>query len=544
MNSASESGKRRRGVVQLRPRLFVVAVFCTAVCVWISGCGNKFWDPTQVGRFRPRPALNVILDSLGVAEEELSTWEGAEDPLPIDLVVFETDHVFGPGDVVRVAVFELLRESELFVNDYTISETGKISIPEVGVLLAAGYTEVQLEEEIRDILSPGKLKDPSVIVILQRSERRTFSILGNGIAAPSRYFVPRYPYRLADAIATAGGIGEFNVSYIYVARPVTGGEGESGPAEPGGGYPATVPDFPRLPEEEMLEIVSPIAAGRRLGGGLVISSAEMMTGRERSEIDLSRALEGLTSNVRRAGVRQEHPLNLVSGSGNEMLVGAAAEDRIEWVFEDGQWVPVRIGGETPRGPGGERVMEEPGQRLEQQVPAGFGWEEVGTAGEQTRVIKIPVENFQRGDRRYNIAIRPGDTIYVPADIIGEFYVMGNVNRTGAIPLTGRPITLKMAIATAGGLGPLAWAKRCEVTRRLGKDREETVMVDLDKIFSGEQPDFFIKINDLINVGTHPTARWRAVLRNAFRATYGFGFVYDRNFADRDQFTRRPIPDIF
>ena len=179
--------------MQLRPRLFVVAVFCTAVCVWISGCGNKFWDPTQVGRFRPRPALNVILDSLGVAEEELSTWEGAEDPLPIDLVVFETDHVFGPGDVVRVAVFELLRESELFVNDYTISETGKISIPEVGVLLAAGYTEVQLEEEIRDILSPGKLKDPSVIVILQRSERRTFSILGNGIAAPSRYFVPRYP---------------------------------------------------------------------------------------------------------------------------------------------------------------------------------------------------------------------------------------------------------------------------------------------------------------------------------------------------------------
>ena len=59
------------------------------------------------------------------------------------------------------------------------------------------------------------------------------------------------------------------------------------------------------------------------------------------------------------------------------------------------------------------------------------------------------------------------------------------------------------------------------------------MVDLDKIASGEQPDFFIKPNDLINVGTHPTSRWRAVLRNAFRATYGFGFVYDRNFAYSD-----------
>jgi len=37
------------------------------------------------------------------------------------------------------------------------------------------------------------------------------------------------------------------------------------------------------------------------------------------------------------------------------------------------------------------------------------------------------------------------------------------------------------------------------------------------------------------VGTHATARWRAILRNAFRATYGFGFVYDRNFAYRDYY---------
>ena len=137
----------------------------------------------------------------------------------------------------------------------------------------------------------------------------------------------------------------------------------------------------------------------------------------------------------------------------------------------------------------------------------------------------------------------------PIDIVGDFYIDGNVNFRGAISLSGRPMTLKMAIAAAGGLGPLAWPKRCEVVRRIGKDesgrwREEIVMVDLDKIARGEQPDFFIKPNDLIRVGTHPTARWRAVLRNAFRATYGFGFIYDRNFADRDFGTRRPIPDWF
>jgi protein involved in polysaccharide export with SLBB domain len=141
-------------------------------------------------------------------------------------------------------------------------------------------------------------------------------------------------------------------------------------------------------------------------------------------------------------------------------------------------------------------------------------------------------------------IRAGDNIHVPVDLIGEFWIEGNVNFQGPINITGRPITLKMAIASAGGLGPLAWPKRCEVIRRIGKNKEEIVMVDLDKIASGKQPDFFIKPNDLINVGTHPTARWRAVLRNAFRATYGFGFIYDRNFADRDFGTSRPFGRLF
>ena len=98
----------------------------------------------------------------------------------------------------------------------------------------------------------------------------------------------------------------------------------------------------------------------------------------------------------------------------------------------------------------------------------------------------------------------------------------------------------MAIAAAGGLGPLAWPKHCEITRRIGESKEETVMVDLDKIYKGEQPDFYIKPHDLINVGTHPTAFMRFQLRNAFRATYGFGLIYDRNFAVKDFGTAKPL----
>jgi hypothetical protein len=127
---------------------------------------------------------------------------------------------------------------------------------------------------------------------------------------------------------------------------------------------------------------------------------------------------------------------------------------------------------------------------------------------------------------------------LPRDIVGEFWVTGNVNAPNAYSITGRPITLKQAIATAGGLNAIAWPQKVEVVRRIGKNeaglmQEEIVLVDLEKIAKGIQPDFFIKPYDYINVGTHGISRWLAVLRNAFRATYGFGLVYDRNFADSD-----------
>ncbi len=83
-----------------------------------------------------------------------------------------------------------------------------------------------------------------------------------------------------------------------------------------------------------------------------------------------------------------------------------------------------------------------------------------------------------------------------------------------------------------------------LVREIARNKEEIVLVNLRKISEGTQPDFFIKPNDVVNIGSHPTARWRAILRNAFRATYGFGFIYDRNFADRDVGTRRPVPDWF
>ncbi|MHC4799482.1 MAG: polysaccharide biosynthesis/export family protein [Planctomycetota bacterium] len=543
-------------------------------CLLLTGCGNKVFDPGQIGRFRPIPAENVILESLGVAEETPSAWEGAEEPRPVDVMAFETDYMFNSGDVVRISIFELLTEGAMFASDYVVTETGKISLPEVGVVDAAGLTESQLEEEIRQILEPSILREPSVTVILMRSQKRTFSISGNGVPIPGRYEIPRYDFKLLDAIATAGGISQFNISYVYVSRSVTDKEAIAVLGSPGGEPiepEVTRPEVPEpkepiKPGQDMLEIIAPQAKEQQLKNTWVIASAEMITDKELAEMalpkgfeplavgrkgrmDIKDVLDVLDSSARPAGRKTiDKPIDTIELVDEEKReresVDEEKRERIEWIFRDGQWVPVQVGQPKPPEPLIKVEPDKPTEPPKEEVPTDFDWEQIGAGGVQTRVIKIPADRLTAGDPRYNIVIRPGDNIQVPVDIIGEFCIIGNVNAQGYIRITGRPMTLMMAIAAAGGLGPLAWPQRCEVRRRIGSNKEEIVMVDLDKIARGEQPDFFIKPNDLINVGTHPTSRWRAVLRNAFRATYGFGFVYDRNFADRDYFTRRPIPNWF
>jgi len=168
------------------------------------------------------------------------------------------------------------------------------------------------------------------------------------------------------------------------------------------------------------------------------------------------------------------------------------------------------------------------------------WEELGLEGEQ-RIIRIPADKLANGDANYNIVIQPDDWIRLDPGHNGVFYIMGHVSRPGVYSLTGQEITLRQAVAAAGGLDALAWPTRCEIVRRIDGDREEMTQWDIGRIIDGQDPDLFLKPEDVVNVGTHAVAPLLATIRNAFRLTYGFGFVYDRNFADFDTFTPQQNP---
>jgi polysaccharide biosynthesis/export protein len=147
-----------------------------------------------------------------------------------------------------------------------------------------------------------------------------------------------------------------------------------------------------------------------------------------------------------------------------------------------------------------------------------------------RVIRVPIDQLrQYGELKYNIVIRPSDMIIVPDPTSGVYYFGGHVLRAGVFSLSGTDVTLKQAWIAAGGADDFTFPNRTEVIRRIGSNREVCVRVDLSKILALSEPDIYLKPNDVVIVGTHFIAPFLAAVRNSFRLTYGFGFLYDRNF---------------
>jgi len=247
-------------------------------------------------------------------------------------------------------------------------------------------------------------------------------------------------------------------------------------------------------------------------------------------------------------------------------VSAPAGDEKElgrWIWSDGKWIevkPKKEEAEKPvKQPAGEKPAKPPAEPTEPVKPetepvrlaeTGREPEEptpdqtrlaleqklrrlgvVQGSGQLRRIIRFDVEALQAGDPTQNVVLRDGDIVTIPSPPIGDFYMAGEVARPGVYSLTGRKITLLQAVAAAGGLTAVAVPWRTELVRRISEEEEEIIYVDLGKVSRGEAPDFYIQPEDQIRVGTDQGAVYNAVLRNAFRATYGLGFVYDMNYAD-------------
>ncbi len=559
--------KRRQGLAWVASGVLLVSSTGCMRSLW-----NDFFDPSEVGRFNSKPVTNEIRATLGLQDEETELID-ASDPLPEDTVAVVKEYQIGPGDTLEINIHELLRLGTITTEVRKVSELGFIRLPKLGRINVNGMTEQNVEDLLKSKLDPDILIDPIVSVVVRDEKQREFTIVGYS-ARPGSVPIPKADFRMLEAITYAGPMPE-EIDKVYVIRrgpgprqgeetPLTAPSTESAtepaaplsePAQPTSSEPATEPSKPRASSDLRKDfdlLLSDVAGGKSgrtqstpSGASPVGSASAPATGQDpvtpEERQALLRALVPGGPSAPPPG--EETPSTSVpptaSEPGSRGVAAPKGSDREfgKWIWLNNEWVELRGTPEQQAEPTttGSRPASEPAPTVE--------WEEVADTAEETRIISIPVKPLQSGEARYNIVIRPGDVISVPNPEAGKrYYVMGHIRGPGAYSIPMEGITLKAAVAAAGGLDPYAWPSRCEIARRIGPDQEQLYPVNLDRVFSGKDPDVRVKAGDVINVGTHPLSPFLAAIANGFRLAYGFGFVYDRNFGSIDQYGGKPNPE--
>ncbi|HEX4487763.1 MAG TPA: polysaccharide biosynthesis/export family protein [Terriglobales bacterium] len=124
----------------------------------------------------------------------------------------DDSYVIGPADVLAINVW---KEAEIS-RSIPVRSDGRISLPLIGEVQAAGRTPRQLQEELAKKLT-SFISEPDVTVIVQEIHSQKFNVLGQ-VGKPGTFLLTDSTTVL-DAIALAGGFRDFaKQKAIYVLR--------------------------------------------------------------------------------------------------------------------------------------------------------------------------------------------------------------------------------------------------------------------------------------------------------------------------------------
>jgi polysaccharide export outer membrane protein len=169
-------------------------VFCVRLCVSASACSllsSVLWS--QSG-----PAKAAVSGNPTAAVSESKP--------------HDDNFVIGNNDVLAINVW---KEPDIS-RSIPVRSDGRISLPLVGEVQAAGQTPAKLEVEIAGRLK-NYISEPEVTVMVQQINSEKFNVLGQ-VVHPGSYVITNSPTVL-DAIALAGGFRDFaKRKSVYVLR--------------------------------------------------------------------------------------------------------------------------------------------------------------------------------------------------------------------------------------------------------------------------------------------------------------------------------------
>jgi polysaccharide export outer membrane protein len=149
---------------------------------------------------------------LVAASSLLAVFAGPAFAQPADDVAREiAEYRLGSGDKVKVTTYG----EQSLTGEFQVSGTGKVSLPLIGEVDAAGLTAAELATRVETSLKDGYLKDPKVSV--EVLNYRPFYILGE-VKEPGTY-----PFTngltVKNAVATAGGFTyRANEKRVFIKR--------------------------------------------------------------------------------------------------------------------------------------------------------------------------------------------------------------------------------------------------------------------------------------------------------------------------------------
>jgi len=550
----------------------VVGAACLAS---FQGCEtDSFLDPSRTGYFEFVPTTMPVLKRLDVIETTGFDNAIIGPPDPEDLLPGSSEYVLGPGDVVRIEVYELVQRGETDVSVRIVDPDGYIRMPVLGSVPASGMTLQQLTDSIKERLVSQQIILSRPIVNVSPEETRSYQYKVMGSVERGGLFALNRPdLRLSDALALAQGAYP-TTRTIRVIRTVqdtrTVPPDQQGRRQPppatapvqpapsgAGAQPSPRPSQPSAPTTDIESLIDQLNIDRgaapapRGGSGAPPAAAPApaappapapapgnfgalrdspsptpVMARQATQIDID-SLEP---------VRVSDTPSAVTDARRQQVTLEQPNDGSSYVFdqEKQEWVRVRAGSMPP--PGAAPL----GAKTGSAAAATRKKDAARYSGPPTRVIEIPFQDLMSGVPGLDVVIRPGDTIVADAGERGVVYIDGEVIRPGVYQLPdGGRLTVSRLIAAAGGLNQIAIPERCDLTRNIGEDREATIRFSLAAIRSRGEPDIYMKPDDHVIIGTNFWATPLAVIRNGFRMTYGFGFLLDRNFGN-DVFGPPPV----
>jgi polysaccharide export outer membrane protein len=183
-----------------RPRRQTLAAGLALGLVWLAAAGAT---QAQAPVARPVPP-----PSPGAASTPAATPASAQ----VSGLQADADYVIGPTDVLTVVI----HDDKEIASEVTVRPDGKITLPLINDVVAAGLTPAQLRVRITE-LEKRFIKVPVVTVIVKQVNNNRAFITGQ-VRTPGSYVLPG-PTTVLQLLAMAGGFAEFaDREHILIAR--------------------------------------------------------------------------------------------------------------------------------------------------------------------------------------------------------------------------------------------------------------------------------------------------------------------------------------